>query len=99
MGWPSPGQLAISQAVAPELIMKAVSSQGLSCLCLSVRLSLLLRVAAAVADIQRDPHAAMKKYANDTEITQFILSEEHTAAAPQPETSARCCLCHTHYPL
>ena len=32
------------------------------------------RVSAAMADIQRDPRAAMKKYGGDEEVVQFILA-------------------------
>ena len=31
-------------------------------------------MSAAIADMQRDPQAAMRKYANDKEVTNFILA-------------------------
>ncbi len=36
------------------------------------------RVSAAVADIQRDPQAALHKYAHDEEVGRFITSAAYT---------------------
>ena len=32
------------------------------------------RVSAAIGDMQKDPKAAMRKYANDAEVTAFIMA-------------------------